>query len=68
MVIVFEQDVRAHGAGRFRWRPRLFRARWRGRRTWKLAWGVWSLAYYPEPGVREFFAWVESGNTAWRDR
>jgi len=68
MVFTFEQDLRPHDGKRFNWRPSWFSGSWRGKRTWRLAWGLWSLAYYPEPGLRDFFRYVEGGNTRWYDK
>lgn len=69
MILIFEQDTRSHGqrgeTGRFQWRACFFRGRWRGRTTWRLGWGMWSLSYYPEPGISDFFEWVELGQTHW---
>jgi hypothetical protein len=65
VILVFEHDSRDHGSGRFAWRPGLFCGRWGGGRTWRLSWGVWSISYYPSPGLRDFFARVESGATEW---
>ena len=66
MILVIEQDVRAHNGRRFTWRPLLFRGLWSGQRTWRIGWGLWSLSYYPEPGLRDFFRWIEGKNTRWR--
>jgi hypothetical protein len=65
MILVFEQDPRDHGRGRFNLRASWFRGRWQGRVTWRLAWGFWSLSYYPSPGLREFTEHIESGATTW---
>ncbi len=66
MIIIFEQDARDHGRGRFKWRPSWFHGGWRGEQTWRFAWGLWSLSYYPDSGLREFFDHVERGSTEWR--
>jgi hypothetical protein len=66
VILIFEQDTRDHGSGRFRWRPSLFRGRWQGLVTWRFGWGLWSLSYYPAPGLRDFFDHLESGQTEWR--
>jgi hypothetical protein len=65
LILVFEQDLQDHGQGRFNWRPSLFRGRWSGGLTWRVAWGLWSLSYYPSPGLRQFFDHIESGSTGW---
>lgn len=36
-----------------------------GRTTWRIGWGLWSLSYYPSPGLREFFNHVEARKTQW---
>ncbi len=66
MILVFEQDSRDHGNGRFNWRPLFFRGRWQHGRTWRAAWGLWSISFYPSPGLHSFFDHVESGATEWR--
>lgn len=66
MILIVEQDTRDHGQGRFAWRPTLFRGRWQGRTTWRVGWGLWTLSYYPSPGLRDFMDWIEAGNTEWR--
>jgi hypothetical protein len=68
MILVFEQDARDHGSGRFSWRISWFKARWGDGRTWRIGWGLWSLSYYPAAGLRPFFDRVESGRTEWRSR
>ena len=65
MILIFEQDTRKHDNGRFTLWPALFRGWWRNRRNWRIAWGLWSISYYPEPGLRSFFDWVEDGKTTW---
>jgi hypothetical protein len=67
MVLCLEQDLRDHGGGRFVWKPMFFRGYWHGRRTWRIGWGLWSLSYYPSPGLRDFFRYVEAGKTSWYD-
>lgn len=66
MILIFEQDARDHGKGRFNWRPGWFRGKWKGRTTWRLAWGLWSLSYYPSPGLRDFFDHVQADRTSWQ--
>jgi len=66
MVLTFEQDWRRHGTGRrFNWRPAWFTGLWRDKRTWRICWGLWSLAYYPELGLHDFFRYIEGANTQW---
>ena len=65
MIIVIEQDARPHNGKRFTWIPFRFRGWWNGRRTWRVAWGLWSVSCYPSPGLKEFFDYVESGATEW---
>ena len=59
MILAFEHDKR-----KFTWKPGRFRDRWHGGTTWRIWWGYWSVSYYPEPGLREFFDWVE--HTDWK--
>jgi hypothetical protein len=66
MILIFEQDTREHDGRCFGWRPELFRGRWRGRRNWRLMWGLWSISYYPSPGLRDFMEHIEAGNTRWQ--
>jgi hypothetical protein len=66
VILIFEQDVREHDGRRFDWRPELFRGRWEDRRNWRLSWGLWSISYYPSPGLRAFMDHIESGNTVWQ--
>jgi hypothetical protein len=66
MILIFEQDFQDHGRGRFDWRGSWFRGGWGDGRTWRIAWGLWSLSYYPAAGLRPFFDHVESGATEWR--
>ena len=69
MIIVFEQDTRNHGNGRFNWRPAHFKFWWRGTmRTHRFCWGFWSITYYPEKGLKDFTDWIRDGHTEWRDR
>lgn len=65
MILIFEQDSRDHGNGRFNWRPSWFRGRWQGGTTWRFGWGLWSLSYYPSRGLRDFFDHVEACETEW---
>ncbi len=68
MILLFEQDVRAHGGGRFRWKPSCDICRaWKGLLTWRVGWGIWTVSYYPSPGFREFIDDVRGGTTNWRD-
>jgi hypothetical protein len=67
MILMIEQDIRIHNWRRWVWIPSVFSGTWRDRRTWRIVWGMWSLSYYPESGLREFFAHVKNGNTEWRD-
>lgn len=67
MILIFEQDVRSRpGVGRFAWRPNWFKGRWDGGTTWRIGWGLWSISYYPSPGLRHFFDHVETGRTEWK--
>lgn len=67
MILIFEQDTRTHpGVGRFAWKPSRFTGKWDKGRTWRVSWGLWSISYYPSPGLRSFFDRVESGETEWR--
>lgn len=68
MILVFEQDTRPHRGKHFDWRVGWFRGRWKGKTTWRLCWGMWSLSYYPSPGLRDFFDYVRSDATEWRSK
>lgn len=68
MILILEQDVRPHGGVRFAWKPSIFRGTWDGKPTWRAGWGLWSLSYYPAPGLRDFFRHIEGGSTEWRER
>lgn len=65
MILIFEQDLREHCGRRFGWRVSWFRGRWGDGWTWRLAWGLWSLSYYPSPGLRPFMERIEAGLTEW---
>jgi len=65
VILIIEQDKRPQQGRRFTWQPRLFAGPWGSRRTWRVYWGFWSLSYYPEPGLRDFFRHIEAGNTTW---
>ncbi len=64
MIVVLEQDGRSRNGSRFNWTPHLFRGRWGGGPTWRFGWGMWSISYYPSPGIKEFFDHVE--HTEWK--
>lgn len=66
MIIILEQDLTVRNGHRFSWRPYWFSGKWDGRRTWRLAWGIWSVSWYPSTGLRAFFDRVESGATEWK--
>jgi hypothetical protein len=65
MILIFEIDKTVRNGRRWVWRPMLFKGLWRGRRTWRVGWGLFTLSYYPVPGLRSFFQWVEGHNTCW---
>lgn len=68
MILILEQDKREYDGRRFIRRPMFFKGIWNGKKTWRVGWGFWSLSYYPEPGLRDFFRYVEGGNTSWKDQ
>ena len=69
MILIFEQDLTVRNGSWWNWRPNFFIGPWRGcrlgdpqqLRTWRLGWGIWSLSYYPSPGLRKFFETAEEG-------
>jgi hypothetical protein len=63
MILIFEQDTRERDGKHFCFKPMLFNGAWRSQRTWRIGWGLWTLSYYPEPGLKDFFDYVE--NTQW---
>lgn len=65
MIVIIEQDLEDHGSGRWNWKPHFFRGRWGDGRMWRLAWGLWSISYFPSPGLRKFHDHIASGRTAW---
>lgn len=68
MILILEQNVRPYPRNigkRWFWRPGFFRGIWKGMRTWRICWGLWSLSYYPEPGLHDFFEYIEKGNCRW---
>lgn len=73
MILILEQDIRCRNAAgelaptghRFTWRPLLFRGPWHAGRTLRIAWGVWSLTYFPEEGLKDFLDHVEQRKTQW---
>lgn len=65
MVLIFDQDFRKHDGRRFSWTPGLYTGRWGPGRTWRVWWGLWSLSYFPEEGLRPFLDRVESGASRW---
>jgi hypothetical protein len=68
MIVIFEHDHREYGDRRWWWIPGGFRGNWHGRSAWRIWWGFWSLSFYPEPGLSEFFDYVRSQQTEWKDR
>jgi hypothetical protein len=71
MILILEQDVRPwppNTSKRWQWYPSLFKGIWREKRTWRICWGLWSLSYYPELGLHDFFRYIEQGNGRWYDR
>jgi hypothetical protein len=64
VILCLEQDLRRHNGRWFNWKPCWFSGSWRNKRTWRFGWGMWSVSYYPEPGLRDFFDHVE--DTAWQ--
>lgn len=65
MIVIIEQDVRRHNGKRFVWKPGIFKNVFNGKNTWRICWGLWSLSYYNMPGLKDFFDYVEKGNTTW---
>ena len=67
MILIFEQDTRNHcgkPVGKnFIFKPIFFKGLWRNKYTWRIGWGFWSLSYYPEPGLKDFFDHVSE--TQW---
>jgi hypothetical protein len=68
MILVFEQDLTPRNGSRLSWRGSWFVGRWDGGRCWRVMWGLWSLSYYPSPGLRSFMDHIESGRTGWNER
>ncbi len=66
MILILEQDTRKRNGKRFTWKPKLWKFPWHGKRSWRFGWGVWSLTYCPEPGLRDFHDHIAEGNTKWR--
>ena len=66
MILILEQDVRPQADIWFWWRPRLFKGSWKDRKTWRVGWGFWTISYYPEPGLNDFFNHIDSGATSWQ--
>jgi hypothetical protein len=67
MVIIFEQDFRIDENGNkgFIFKPTLFKGLWKRKLTWRIVFGIWSISYYPEIGLKEFFEHIEQNNTQW---
>lgn len=65
MILIFEQDKTIRNGKRFTWRPLLFRGTYANGRTWRLCWGLWSISYYPAPGLRSFLDHVAAGKGIW---
>ena len=74
MIIVLEQDSRKIDDKRFMWKPTWDTSRWMvwdgkgrviGRKVWRLCWGMWSLSYYADPGLRDFFEHINDVSTGW---
>ncbi len=65
MILIIEQDTRLYHNRRFTWWPKRFVGPWDAYKTWRIYWGFWSLSYYPEPGLRDFFRHIEAGKTTW---
>jgi hypothetical protein len=68
MILLLEQDTRKHGNKRFLWKPFWFKATWKGKKTWRIGWGLWSISCYPEPGIKEFFDYIRGNNTEWHKK
>ena len=66
MILIFETDLTKRNGKRWVWKPMLFRGIWENKRTWRIAWGIFSISYYPSRTLRKFFEYVESGKTSWQ--
>ena len=67
MILIFEQDTTVRNGRRFDWKPMLFKGGWKGKRTWRIGWGMWTLSYYPESGLKDFFKSAKNPNIGWVD-
>ena len=67
MILIFEQNIQPQiDCKYFRFKPMLFKGIWHSRRTWRIGWGIWTLSYYPEPGLKEFFQYASE--TQWYNK
>lgn len=55
MIVLWEIDLRHIKYDWPWWKPGLFIGAWAGGRTWRLWWWMFSVSYYPSPGIKEFF-------------
>ncbi len=68
MILIFEQDKRPREGKKWTWRPMIFRGSWKNKKTWRVGWGLWTLSYYPESGLRDFFEYIKGNNVNWQKR
>lgn len=74
MILIFEQDTRTSIGGNthfyylkdsynFIWKPSISKKEWeKGRNTWTIRWGIWSLSYFPEKYLDGFFDTIKEKN------
>jgi len=65
MIIIFEQDLTVRDGKWFKWLPYFFTGKWNNRRTRRIAWGLWSISYYPDKSLRAFFDSSRDINKGW---
>ena len=61
MILVFEVDLTIRDGKRWTWKPMFFKGKWGAGKTWRIAWGIFSVSYYPSKCLRKFFDRVKKG-------
>jgi len=54
MILIFEIDKTVQNGKRWTWRPMRFHGTWKGKTTWRVGWGIFSISYYPSSSLKKF--------------
>jgi len=63
MILILEQDLQLHGLHKFFIVPRLYISDWGNKVSWRLVFGFWSISYYPNKDLDNFF--TEAKTSKW---